>query len=104
MKEQLKCGYVGSYIHDPNIWEFVCDVSKEDVLKLAKKLLPGDLTLGGRVQIKDLTVDTDPDTDIDADGWINKFYVVFAESNKTSLAVYNRDGVFSIYVSKEENK
>ena len=103
VKEQLKCGYVGSYIHYPNCWEFVCDISKEAALKMVKKLLPGDLTLGGHVQIKDLTVNTDPDTDIDANGWISKFYVVILESNTHSLAVYNRDGVFSIYISKEEN-
>ena len=104
MNEELKYMHVGSYIHYPKCWEFVCDVSKEAALKMVKKLLPGDLTIGGRVQIKDLTIDTDPDTDIDANGWTNKFYVVITESETTSLAIYNRDGAFSIYVGRGENK
>jgi hypothetical protein len=90
-------GYTACYIQDYAQFRHFCEIPVSAAVEWVKRDCPNVLfymdTLG-----KDLTVNENPNTDADKNGWMNKMFVLVGSSHGKWIALVKWDFKFQVYV------
>ena len=93
--KNLKIGFTSCYIKDYN-FEHKGELPVEVAVEWVKRTLPLQ-DMGNGVFASSLTTDWNNHTDARKNGWLNKMFVIVGYEHEKFIAIYNHDGVFSLY-------
>ena len=90
-------GFTACYIRDHKFEHFL-EIPQEVAVAWVKAKCPNIEMGHTHVLAKDLTVDSNYDSDAKGNGWLNKLFIVVGNDHGKWVALSNHDGRFSIYV------